>query len=272
MSVRIMAEVFDRYPGGGTELLLALAIADHAHDDGTNVYPSVKRLAEKTRQSERSVQYHLRKMEETGWLLLVREAVGGRGGAGMPREYRINPSWIKGADFAPIEKGADFSGAEKGAADDGKGCKPAQERVQTSAEKGATAIAPEPSYNHKATVSEPERDAPKRARSSDATAALLDELLPDWVPRDLWDSWWFDTRRKIRAPNTPDALRLNINSLTRLRAQGHDPRAVIESSIEFGYRGLFEPKNRNAKNHAGGRRESDSERAERLANAAAGRG
>ena len=56
MSIKIMSMIFDRYTNGGGEMLLALAIADHAHDDGTNIFPSVKSLANKTRQSERTVQ------------------------------------------------------------------------------------------------------------------------------------------------------------------------------------------------------------------------
>lgn len=59
MSVRLMAEVFDRYEGEGGELLTALALTDHAHDDGTSVRPGIARLAKKTRQSERTVQRHL---------------------------------------------------------------------------------------------------------------------------------------------------------------------------------------------------------------------
>ena len=51
MSVKVMTAVFERYPVGGGEMLLALALADHASDDGTRVYPSVKALAEKTRQA-----------------------------------------------------------------------------------------------------------------------------------------------------------------------------------------------------------------------------
>ncbi len=38
--------VFDRYPNGGGEMLLALALADHAHDDGTHIFPSIARLAD----------------------------------------------------------------------------------------------------------------------------------------------------------------------------------------------------------------------------------
>ena len=52
-----MSMVFDCYPNGGGEMILALALADHAHDDGTSVYPSIESLMEKTRQSRRTVQY-----------------------------------------------------------------------------------------------------------------------------------------------------------------------------------------------------------------------
>ena len=140
MSIRLMTAVWDRYEGSGSELLLALALADHASDDGTRVYPSVSSLAAKTRQSERAVQYQLRNMEQKGWLQLVANEGGGRGKA---REYRINPEWVsggtKGADSAPFLP---------------KGCKPEQERVQNDAQKGATAIAPESSV-------EPSKETPK---------------------------------------------------------------------------------------------------------------
>lgn len=97
MSVKVMGMVFDRYPNGGGEMILALALADHSSDDGTGIYPSVASLAEKTRQSVRAVQYQLRGMEKAGWLILVN---AGNGGRNMRREYRISEAWIKGADFA----------------------------------------------------------------------------------------------------------------------------------------------------------------------------
>jgi len=37
MSIKISSLVWEYYPAGGCELLTALAYADHAHDDGTNV-------------------------------------------------------------------------------------------------------------------------------------------------------------------------------------------------------------------------------------------
>ncbi len=166
MSGKMSGLVFEHYPEGGGEMLTALCLADHADHDGTSIYPAVDTVAKLTRQSRRTVQYHLSKMQESGWLLLVGNAKGGRQKA---REYRINPAWIetgklpeKGAKTAPFNadgfadseavdnsaKGAAAIapfGDGKGATGDNKGCNLEHERVQSEARKGATAIAPEPS-------------------------------------------------------------------------------------------------------------------------------
>ena len=143
MSIKVMTAVFDRYPNGGGEMLLALALADHASDDGSRVFPSVKALSDKTRQSERTVQYQLRRMEEMGWLILVG---AGNGGRSMSREYRISIDWIKGAEIAPFKKGAEIAPfeAEKGAIQRIKGCNPAHKRVQPIA----------PANNHQGIIKE----------------------------------------------------------------------------------------------------------------------
>lgn len=143
MSVEVMTMVFKRYPNGGGEMLLALALADHAHDDGSHIFPSVEYLADKTRQSVRAVQYQLKKMRDCGWLIRVS---AGHGGRSQVTEYQISAEWIAGgaiegledhagnssnAKFAPFtddgEKGAndDIKGANestKGAKHDSKGC------------------------------------------------------------------------------------------------------------------------------------------------------
>ncbi len=55
----------------GSALLLLLAIADHAHDDGTGAWPSIKTLARKTRMSRRNVQLLVRHVEATGELKVL---------------------------------------------------------------------------------------------------------------------------------------------------------------------------------------------------------
>jgi DNA-binding transcriptional MocR family regulator len=96
MSIKVMTMVFDRYPEGGNERLLALAMADHARDDGTRIWPSVAELARKTKQSRSTVQRQIRRMLERGWLQTVRSATGRPGDT---NEYRIHPVWIAGGEL-----------------------------------------------------------------------------------------------------------------------------------------------------------------------------
>lgn len=92
-----MSQVFRRYPHGGGEMLLALALADAARDDGVLVmHESVGELARKTRQTDRGVRQQLARMLTSGWLLLVKASEGGRGKTTM---YRISRAWLEGADL-----------------------------------------------------------------------------------------------------------------------------------------------------------------------------
>lgn len=172
MSIKVMTAVFERYPNGGGEMLLALALADHVSDDGTRVYPSIKALAEKTRQSERSVQYQLRRMQEAGWLILVN---AGNGGRSMHSEYRISLEWIKGAEIAPFQKGA--TDDEKGANDSTKGCNPEQKRVQPVA----------PANNRHRTINEPSGivDADASKTKTGRATALPDDFAPNETAEQL---------------------------------------------------------------------------------------
>ncbi len=98
MSVMLMSLVFERYPCGTGrsarpgEMLLALALADKADDDGTLLrHRSVVDLARKTRQSERGVRLQLQNMVAMGWLQVVSASDGGRGQVSL---YRISPDWV----------------------------------------------------------------------------------------------------------------------------------------------------------------------------------
>ncbi len=144
MSSRCVAAVFDRYPVGGGEFALALALADNAHDDGTHIFPHVETMATKSRQSVRAVQGHLRAMLASGWLI---RTSSGRGGRGVAAEYRISPAWLKGADIAPfphVDKPVDNpeKGADSAPFKPKKGCKTEHKRVQNDAQKGADSCTP----------------------------------------------------------------------------------------------------------------------------------
>ncbi|SDK54558.1 Helix-turn-helix domain-containing protein [Actinopolyspora mzabensis] len=76
MSIKVMTWVWDNSPTKGTELLMLLAIADNAADDGANAFPSISTLARKTRLDERTVQRILRKLSDQGQLHIDKR--GGR--------------------------------------------------------------------------------------------------------------------------------------------------------------------------------------------------
>lgn len=78
MSVRVTSWVWDHATTvGGNDLLVLLAIADHADDTGANAWPSIATLARKTRINERTVQRIIRRLTDAGHLL-VRATTGGR--------------------------------------------------------------------------------------------------------------------------------------------------------------------------------------------------
>lgn len=93
MSVKIMSMVFDRFPMGGNERLLALALADHANDDGANIHPGFERLAKKVMVSERTVIRLIQRLVDIGWLIKMTTGNSVRGIANL---YRISPDWIAG--------------------------------------------------------------------------------------------------------------------------------------------------------------------------------
>ena len=155
MSVKVTALVWDHFPFGGGEYLTALALSDHADDTGGRIYPSVKRLAAKTQQSERTVQYHLKAMLKIGWLQVVER---GGAGAGKSTRYRIPIELIPRDAVGRVQNlhPAESSTKEAG-------------RVQPDTNKGATAIAPESSR----TVSKDNRQEAGRAKAPSPVAAAF---------------------------------------------------------------------------------------------------
>lgn len=91
MSGLVMGLILDRYPRTDhTGLIIALVLGDAADQDGSNVRPSVRRIAKLARVSERTVQYHIQQFLNEDLLILV-ELGGGRN---RPSEYRINMRWL----------------------------------------------------------------------------------------------------------------------------------------------------------------------------------
>lgn len=86
MSVRVLSRVWDGFPGGGTDLLTMLALADWSDDDG-RCWPSVAAIAKKVRLQKRQTQYIVNRLLTDGFLSVDGNIHGGA--PGETRRYRI---------------------------------------------------------------------------------------------------------------------------------------------------------------------------------------
>jgi len=163
MSVRTMARVWEFSRNKGNDLLMLLAIADFADDDG-RAYPSVSTLAKKCRMKPRNASSILSALRASGELV-VRMNEGPRG-ANM---YRIILQATPLQESAGVQKRA---GVQESAGSPAETCvKPLQKR------------APKPSVNQ-------ERGA---AHSPEGSRLPLDWSLPcefrEWSSQNLgWTS------------------------------------------------------------------------------------
>ncbi|BAQ71230.1 hypothetical protein NHU_04108 [Rhodovulum sulfidophilum] len=73
MSIRIMAEIWDSELSDVYECAVMLALANHADDEG-RCYPSVSRVSQLARCSERKVRQIIGALEERGYLTIYRNA------------------------------------------------------------------------------------------------------------------------------------------------------------------------------------------------------
>jgi hypothetical protein len=119
------------------EKYVLLCLADHADHDGNDVFPSVALIAWKTQYSERRVQQFMRRLEERGILVKVKEQFG----RGRTMKYRID---LKAGTLRERrKKGETAISPIREQSKSGKGEIPQGERVKSGALKGERAIAPE---------------------------------------------------------------------------------------------------------------------------------
>ncbi|WP_336922871.1 helix-turn-helix domain-containing protein [Aquipuribacter sp. SD81] len=141
MAIRLMTAVWDDESLPRGDVLLMLALADHANDEGA-CFPSINRLARRTRSSPSTVRRHLRSLREAG-----RVTVDAR--EGTSNVYRIvlrGAGWAygNGAAGAPCQSDTLLQN------DTPRGLTPLSPRDRGTpatavAGRGVRAVAPEPS-------------------------------------------------------------------------------------------------------------------------------
>ena len=134
MSALLMGQVWRLQLGQG-QRLVALALADHADDDGGHIFPGIPYLAWKTDLCERQVRRVLRFLEDLGLIEAVSFATGGRGHA---TEYQMHIEAVPPKD--PYKKpfpDGDKGGHPEPVAQD-KGGHSAQIKADISAQMGTS--------------------------------------------------------------------------------------------------------------------------------------
>lgn len=100
MSIRLMTKVWDSGCYEGGTLLVLLALADWANDDGDRVFPKMAQIAKRARLCERQARRVLRDLEGDGVLIPKTNKTGGRGNR---VEYKINLESM--TKCPPLEEG-----------------------------------------------------------------------------------------------------------------------------------------------------------------------
>ena len=93
-----MSLVWNRAPYSENRLIVLLALADWANDEGQS-WPCIERLAKKARVDRRSAQRILRKLEIDGFIQTELNR-----GRGNQNRYTINLEKLKGGTVSPIEE------------------------------------------------------------------------------------------------------------------------------------------------------------------------
>lgn len=185
---------------------VAVAMADHAHDDGTNIWPSVARLSVKTEWSERTVQRAVRELQAAGLLILVEE--GGHG-AKSTNEYRF--------DMEALQDLAD--GCVLLVDNEGDSQTPctlvrvstSPIRVSSTTNKGVHQT-PEPSKNLQEPSCAPERtrETPRAPAASKPTPAIV--LTPNDPTWSHWLTWLTDRDRRDLVVAAEEAQQMVVAS------------------------------------------------------------
>jgi hypothetical protein len=191
MSVRTMAKVWERSRHAGSELLMLLAIADFADDDG-KAYPAVTTLADKCRMTSRNANLILASLRRSGELV-VRQNEGPKG----TNLYQIVHAPTPEAGFTPEER---FT------------LKPASPTPEAGFLKPLKPASDEPSVNHQ----EPPHIADGTAVDQCPHQSIID-LYHRTLPTGRMVKVWNATRKtKLRARWREDKKRQSLAWWERL--------------------------------------------------------
>lgn len=186
-----MNHVWDNAEAGGNELLVLLALADHADDDGV-CWPGIKRIAMKARISERSVKRIVQKLQRSGQL---------------DRQTSAGP---KGTNLYRIQTGGDNLSPGTNPAGGG----------DTQGQKGVTPVSPEPSVQTSKKTSTASRSCSSSIVDEEYIKNLYKTLDPEGVDLSVEKcKVWIKSKWPRVIPFTQEALTPFLKSNASPRGQ-----------------------------------------------------
>jgi hypothetical protein len=241
MSIKVMSQVWDSSASEGYRLLVMLALADHADDDGY-CYPGLARIAAKCRISESTTRRCIAEMVERGELV-VDQNKGAACNGGHTNRYRVivhNRPQIS----ADVQGGVSVTPPVTTVT---------PPSLSEPVKGGVTALTPKPSV---------EPSGKPSAVSQALTSFLTKFIEMDTLDfAEAWDDWLVYRKKRKLKPYADGGL-ATLEMLSKL---GPDRAiAAIHHSRSQNYQGIYEPRekrtgrdsNRNAGTYNEGRSKS----------------
>jgi hypothetical protein len=220
-----MSLVWERAPYTAGSLIVLLALADWANDEGV-AWPSMERLAQKARIDRRSAQRIVRQLERDGVLEI--EAGGGRA-----KQHKYVLKMETAAKCRPLyaSENGDISDIKTATLDPERATSDPQRA--TFHTETATPTSPDP-------LVEPSEDP------SDKPSIEPSEPMPPFLSKEFLESLkdYQQYRKEIRKPLRAIGLKKLYAQLGNLGEQR--AIAAMDYSISRGWIGVFEEKNGNS--------------------------
>lgn len=199
-----MAQVWDDAPYEGAQLLVLLALADHANDQG-KCWPSIQTIARKARCKERWTQTTITQFIRDGWV--VREER-----PGTTNLYTVTPPSLSG--------GAVSAGVQSSAPHPGTPMHPGGAAQDTQNHQGTTNEPSDGDGALRLTNPEPPKQRPKRSWEPHPAARERAESLAHVLDVDIHiDRYIARCRERERRPNNDEWLRWFFDDEQRARTE-----------------------------------------------------
>jgi hypothetical protein len=230
VSVRVMDRVFRADIRPAARKLVALAYANHAHDDGAGSFPGMEALMTETGLRERQVERHKTALVEAGILRRVR---AGHRGIVAELAFDLDRLDELAERVSPMTGFPDADDSSMGDNDDRKGVADDVERVSSVTGKGVADDAPNRHQPSRPTTAVAATDTRQPSMNDDSRWRSCFKALADTWERSRGELLRDDERQRVGAglaqlldeyPNTtPEDIRRQAERIADESADYPDP-------------------------------------------------